>query len=110
MNPDPVASLEALLAGGQDSAVLRFSLGSALAKRNRLDDAVVHLQRAVEFDPRYSAAWKQLGLALAEAGRTDDAIAAYEQGIAAATAKGDVQAGKEMTVFLKRLQRERSPN
>ena len=109
MNPDIVANLEALLASGQDSAVLRFSLGSALANRKLPDDAAVHLRRAVEFDPHYSAAWKQLGRVLTEAGRIADAIAAYEQGIAAADAKGDVQAGKEMTVFLKRLRREPPP-
>ncbi len=35
----------------------------------------------------------------------DEAIRSYEEGIQAATVKGDVQAAKEMQVFLKRLQK-----
>ena len=62
-----------------------------------------HLRKALAHDPKYSAAWKRLGKALTDTGRTDEAIAAYEQGIRAAEEKGDVQAAKEMRVFLKRL-------
>ena len=46
-----------------------------------------------------------LGKALIEAAREREAIAAFTQGITVATAQGDVQAAKEMTVFLKRLMR-----
>ena len=44
-----------------------------------------------------------LGKALTEMRETAGAIDAYTNGIAAATAKGDKQAAKEMGVFLKRL-------
>jgi len=44
-----------------------------------------------------------LGKALAAAARPAEAQEAYRQGIAAAERKGDVQAAKEMKVFLKRL-------
>ena len=67
------------------------------------DRAVLHLRRCVELDPKYSAAWKLLGKAL----QADDDIAgarqAWQQGIAAAVARGDKQAEKEMTLFLRRL-------
>ena len=53
----------------------------------------------------YSAAWKMLGKAHVAAGDIPGASAAFEQGIAVATSRGDVQAGKEMQVFLKRLKR-----
>jgi hypothetical protein len=53
----------------------------------------------------YSAAWKRLGKALADNGRTEEAVAAFESGIKAAVEKGDVQAAKEMRVFLSRLQK-----
>ena len=98
-----VDNLEALLARGQDSALLRYSLGGEYLKLQQHDKAIEHLRQAVEKDPKYSAAWKLLGKALAEAGHKDEAIRAYEDGIKAAEEKGDKQAAKEMTVFLRRL-------
>ncbi|OGI45193.1 MAG: hypothetical protein A2V92_01075 [Candidatus Muproteobacteria bacterium RBG_16_65_31] len=98
-----VDNLEALLARGQDSALLRYSLGGEYLKLQQHDKAIEHLRLAVEKDPKYSAAWKLLGKALAEAGHKDEAIRAYEDGIKAAEEKGDKQAAKEMTVFLRRL-------
>lgn len=100
------AALEKLLTGGRDDALLRFSLGGACLKDGDLEAAVRHLRRAVDFDPGYSAAWKLLGQALKAANRETEAAEAWERGIAAAGARGDVQAGKEMGVYLKRLRRQ----
>ncbi|MBI4692690.1 MAG: tetratricopeptide repeat protein [Gammaproteobacteria bacterium] len=97
-----VANLEKMLAAGQDTAVLRFSLGNAYLATDPAR-AAGHLARAVELDPKYSAAWKLLGKALAAANRGAEARDAYMQGIAVAESKGDIQAAKEMKVFLKRL-------
>lgn len=96
--------LEAMLGSGQDNALVRYGLGNEYLKLQHYDQAIAHLQKALEFDPRYSAAWKLLGKAHTGAGHTSEAITAYESGIRAAEAKGDVQAAKEMRVFLKRLQ------
>jgi len=63
------------------------------------------LRRAVELDPGYTAAWKLLGRALVEAGKPQDALAAYREGIAVAQRKGDKQAGKEMQVFARRIEK-----
>jgi Tfp pilus assembly protein PilF len=98
-----IGNLEALLARGQDNALLRFGLGNEYLKLGKLEIAIDHLRKAVAHDPGYSAAWKRLGKALAESGRTADAIEAYEQGIRVAEEKGDIQAAKEMRVFLRRL-------
>jgi len=100
-----VDNLETMLARGQDSALLRYSLGGEYLKLNQPDKAAEHLRQAVAKDPKYSAAWKLLGKALADAGHHDDAIKAYEDGIKVAEEKGDKQAAKEMAVFLKRLQK-----
>ncbi|MBD3671291.1 MAG: tetratricopeptide repeat protein [Gammaproteobacteria bacterium] len=94
-----------LLENGQDNALLRFGIGSALLKEGQAETACEHLARAVEHDPSYSAAWKLYGKALAELERNDEAINVYERGIAMAEEKGDLQAAKEMKVFLKRLQK-----
>ena len=96
---------KSLLASGKDNALLRFSLGSECLKAGDLAEACVHLRAALEHDPGYSAAWKLLGRALTESGARDDAIAAYRRGIEAAERKGDMQAAREMAVFLRRLER-----
>lgn len=100
-----IDSFEKLLASGQDSALLRYSLGSAYYKEGRLEPAIAHLARALEQDPGYSAAWKTYGKVLADAGRLDEAEQAYARGIAVAEEKGDIQAAKEMKVFLKRVRK-----
>ena len=104
---DRIESLQALLARGPDGALLRYSLGLEHLKLGQVAEARGHLDRAVALDPDYSAAWKLLGKACTEAGDADAAITAYRTGIAAAERKGDVQAAKEMRVFLARLERAR---
>jgi predicted Zn-dependent protease len=99
------AALERLLATGRDDALLRFSLGNACLKEGDAFAAAGHFRRAVEHDPGYSAAWKLLGKALDESGDPAGAAAAWQSGVEAAQARGDVQAAKEMQVFLKRLQK-----
>ena len=100
-----VERFEAILAGGDDSARLRFALGAEYLKLDETDQAIRHLRAAVSLDPEYSAAWKLLGRAHADAGLKDDAADSYRKGIAAATGRGDEQAAREMQVFLKRLQK-----
>ncbi len=102
-----IANFEAMLAKGQDNVMLRFGLGNAYLKEKEFVTAAMHFAKALEFDPNYSAAWKGYGKALAENKQIQEAIDVYTQGIAVAEKKGDKQAAKEMTVFLKRLQKNR---
>ena len=97
--------LEQLLAGGKDNALLRFTLGNEYLNGHDAASACVHLKRALEHDPEYSAAWKLYGRALAESGLPNDALAAYRHGIEVAERKGDKQAAKEMQVFARRLEK-----
>lgn len=101
--------IEALLrqvGGPRDGALLRYSLGHALLGQDRLDEAVAALREALRFDPAYSAAWKLLGQALLRQQDLAAAAEAWEQGIRVATERGDVQAAKEMQVFLRRARRD----
>jgi len=98
-----IENLEKMLFAGNDSAMLRFGLGNAYFQQQDFHSAVPHLQKAVEHDPEYSAAWKLLGKALTECEQNELAIKAFEKGILCAENKGDKQAVKEMRVFLKRL-------
>ena len=102
MNPR-IESLEKMLDGPRDGALLRFSLGNEYLKAGAPAKAARSFQAAVARDENYSAAWKALGKALAEAGDDTGALAAYERGIAVAEGKGDIQAAKEMTVFARRI-------
>lgn len=104
MNPR-IESLEKMLGGPRDGALLRFSLGNEYLKAGEPAKAGDCYRDAVTRDPQYSAAWKALGKALAEAGNHAGALTAYEQGITVAEAKGDIQAAKEMTVFAKRIRK-----
>lgn len=99
---DP-ASLEKLIADGKDSATLRFALGTAYLKLEKMTHAIRHLDAAVEMNPGYSAAWKLLGKAYASTEQTEEARRSYERGIAVALERGDAQAAREMQVFLRRL-------
>ena len=100
-----IEQLEKLLAQGQDNALLRFSLGNAYLQQGNTEQAITHLQLALDHDQTYSAAWRSLGQALSAAGQTDEALSVYEQGITVAEEKGDKQAVKEMQVFAKRLRK-----
>ena len=89
--------------GPRDGALLRFSLGNALLGEGDAPAAIIELERALEFDPAYSAAWKFLGKACLTAGRRGAAADAWRRGITTANGRGDKQAQKEMAVFLRRL-------
>jgi Tfp pilus assembly protein PilF len=105
MGGDLIANLEALLAKGGDSAVLRLALASRYLDVHDAAAAVRHAEAAVRLDPEYSAAWKALGQALTAAGRDADALTVYERGAKVADKRGDRQAAKEMEVFGRRLRR-----
>ena len=105
--PDLINRFEQMLASGKETALLRFSLGNEYLKRGEPARAAEHLQRAVELDPKYSAAWKILGKALADADRkssTHSLPTGRESAVA--DEKGDKQAAKEMSVFARRIEKQ----
>ena len=103
MSTGLIANLEKLVGTARDGALLRYSLGSEYLKAGDRARAIAHLREALARDADYSAAWKLLGKALSEEGSPEEALQAFERGIAAAEAKGDRQAAKEMKVFAQRL-------
>lgn len=103
-----IERLEAVLAQGRDSALLRFGLGSEYLRAGDAPKAAAHLREALLRDPGYSAAWKLLGLALRDID-PQAAKDAWRRGITTAETKGDKQAAREMQVFLRRLERAVGP-
>ena len=103
-----IGNLEKLLGGPRDNALLRYSLGNEWLKAGDAPKAIDYLRAAVVRDPNYSAAWKLLGKSLAAAGDEPAALDAFAEGMRVSEAKGDIQAAKEMAVFVRRLQRKRN--
>jgi len=97
-------TLEKMIEQGQDNALLRFTLGSLCLKKGKIGDALSHLEQALKMNARHSASWKAYGKALTQADRNQEALDAYRQGIEVAQSLGDIQAVKEMRVFLRRLE------
>jgi hypothetical protein len=56
---------------------------------------------------QYTAAYRHLGDALEKLGRFEEAAATWTRGRRIAEATGDLQAGKEMSALLRRLERDR---
>jgi Tfp pilus assembly protein PilF len=105
MNGPSIDRLRAQCGGPRDGALLRFALGQALAAAGASAEAAAELERALEFDPQYSAAWRALGQARLAAGEVEAAAGAFERGIATAQRRGDQQAAREMQVFLARIRK-----
>ncbi|MDX2478391.1 MAG: tetratricopeptide repeat protein [Gammaproteobacteria bacterium] len=98
-----IETLQKLLEQGQDNLLLRYGLAQELLNEDQITEAIKNLEKALEFDPTHSASLKLLGKAYATNGDSDKAIEIYTKGIEQAEQKGDIQAAKEMKVFLKRL-------
>lgn len=61
--PDAIISLRHALRENPSSATARLALGDALARSNRLDEAVSEYERQTELTPSLPDAWFKLGLA-----------------------------------------------
>ena len=101
--PTPDA-LEALLAAGRDSALLRMGLALAHHRCGNVDAAARHITQALVLDPDFAAAGRLQGLLALECGKPAEAAAAFGRALAAAQRRGDYQLVKELTVRLRRLE------
>lgn len=89
--------------------VARYGLGRALLQLGRYGEAQGEFRRLLELRADYTAAHRELGRALLLAGQASDARTALERGRRLAEETGDLQAGREIQVLLKRAGRlERS--
>jgi tetratricopeptide (TPR) repeat protein len=104
---DRLQRLRDLADAEPDDALARFLLGREAVKQGCFEEARAAFAAAVERDPKYSAAYRHWGNALERLGRYEEAAAVYARGARVAERAGDLQAGKEMRAFLKRLERDR---
>jgi Tfp pilus assembly protein PilF len=89
----------------RDSALLRVTLANALILEEQTIEAEQQLMQATKMDPAYTAAWKQLGKVRLSLEDKEGARKAWRSGLDAARENGDIQAEKELGVFIRRLDR-----
>lgn len=98
--------LKQLIGTARDSAVLRMTIAKLLMQQRKPGEAAEQLTAALEMDAGYSAAWKELGKVRLAMDDPEGAAQTWSNGIRKAREQGDKQAEKEMSVFLRRLERE----
>ena len=92
-----------VLALDPDDALGNFGLGDILVDMGRHGAAIPHLEKALEVDPKYSAAYLALGRALDGLGRHDDARDVFTRGVDVAAGRGDLMTANTMQDLLARL-------
>ena len=102
---DRLIELRRLAEAEPDDALTHFLLGRETAERGLFEEARGAFATAIEIDPGYSAAYRHLGNCLERLDRAKEAADTYRLGADVASSAGDIQAGKEMRAFLKRLER-----
>lgn len=102
-----IDGLEARLRAGEDTAPLRFDLGSAYLEEENWEKAAAHLQAAVTLDASYSVAWKLLGQSFEALGRVEQARDAYENALGTAEKFGDIPTANDIRELLNHLNRVR---
>jgi len=81
----------------------RYGLAMEHKARGQLQESIAAFDALIESFPEYVAAYLQAGGVVAAAGDRARAREIFERGIAAATAKGDLHAKKELEAALSDL-------
>lgn len=102
---EKIRQLEKLLEVESEAAdpLTHFLLGREYLEVDRYDEGALSFERAVALNPHYTAAFRFLGDCHRKAGRMEKAREVYEVGLGVANETGDLQAGREMEAFLKKL-------
>jgi len=103
---DRLEQLRQLAAADPEDALTHFLLGREFATQGLDEEAAGEFRHVLRLQPRYTAAYRQLGNSLERLSRFEEATGIYRSGVEIAAQTGDLQAGKEMTAFLKRLERK----
>ena len=85
------------------NAFARYGLAMEYANSGSLEEAVTEFGQLIRQDPNYCAAYFHGGQALEKLGRLEEARTTYEQGIEAATRKGDAHTRAEIEAALSTL-------
>lgn len=61
--------------------IAHYNLGLLFAKMGRTDEAIAHLQKALNSNPCYAEAHNNLGILLAQIGRSDEAVSHFQKAL-----------------------------
>ncbi len=78
---DAINTFSAVLSFNEDSYKAHFGLGRVYYEQQKYSQAIKHLQKSAELDPKYVYAWNYLGLTLKQMGRLEEAATAFQQAI-----------------------------
>lgn len=98
-----IKELEVLIEQNPENALMHYTLGVECMRSRETEKATHALKKAIDLEPDYSAAYRELGKALVKLNSNEEAVEIFNKGIAVAEEKGDIQTAKEMRVFLKRI-------
>ena len=104
---DRIETLKRMVEKNPDDELAGFLLGKECIHAKRYPEAIEALEKCISAKADYTAAYRTLGDAYRLAGDLLKAATVYEKGIEVATLTGDLQAGKEMQVFLKKIEKGR---
>jgi uncharacterized protein HemY len=83
-----------------DDVMIWYGLGTEYSKLEQWTEAASALERVIELNPDYTAAYQMLGSALMGAGKNDDARAVWTKGIEAADRTGAWKARQHLEGLL----------
>ena len=100
---DRVATFRTFIAKSPQDPFPRYGLAMELKSRGDLEGAHAAFSELMTGFPDYVPTYLMAGNLLVAMGRPADAAAAYQQGVEAATRKGDLHAKKELEAALAEL-------
>ena len=92
--------LKQMVAQDPANSFARYGLAMEYSNSGALERAVEEFEALIKSDSNYAAAYFHGGQALEKLGRVNEARGVYEQGIAAATRKGDAHTRAEIEAAL----------
>lgn len=101
-----VQKLKELLENDPNDSFSRYALALEYMGMSDMQTAIEELERLIESDPKYLAAYHQLGQIYGTLNRTKEAKKTYRAGIDLAQELGEMKEGKEMSEELEELEDE----
>lgn len=105
-NEQRIEKLKELIAQDPADSFSRYALALEYAGINEPLTAIELLEELIERDPKYLAAYQQLGQQLGKMNKTQEAKKIYRAGIDLAAEQQDEKTGKEMREELEDLEDE----
>lgn len=104
-----VEAFKRLLEADPKDPFLHYGLGLEMLKAGPAEEAAREFAEAARLNPDHTASYREWGKALERAGRPEEAREVWEKGVEVSRRTGDLQTGKEMEVFLRRLAGKPTP-